>query len=230
MSLFDRSDTGPQNRPRARGRATIIDSNTKRPWNRGRKLPPEVLTRAEVDALMRACSKRAPTGIRNRALIAVLYRGQLRISEALALKPKDLDRKAGTVRVLHGKGDRSRTIGLDDGAWAILQLWLESRHRLGLSGRHPVFCTLEGKSVLPSYCRSLLSRLGRKAGIDKRVHPHGLRHTGAAELRAEGVDIEIIRRQLGHTSVATTSRYLAHLHPTAVVEAIRKREWSALRR
>jgi integrase/recombinase XerD len=68
---------------------------------------------------MGACSKRAPTGIRNRALIAMLYRGQLRIGEALALKPKDLDRKAGTVRVLHGKGDKSRTVGLDDGAGAI---------------------------------------------------------------------------------------------------------------
>jgi site-specific recombinase XerD len=54
------------------------------PWNKGRRLPAEVLTLAEVNALMRACSKRAPTGVRNRALIAVLYRGQLRIAEALA--------------------------------------------------------------------------------------------------------------------------------------------------
>lgn len=205
----------------------MIDVNTKRPWNRGRKLPPEVLTRAEVDALMRACSKRAPTGIRNRALIAVLYRGQLRISEALVLKPKDLDRKAGTVRVLHGKGDRSRTIGLDDGAWAIVELWLESRHRLGLSGRHRLFCTLRGGRLLPSYCRSLFARLGRKAGIEKRVHPHGLRHTGAAELRAEGTDIAIISRQLGHSSIATTSRYLDHISPQQVIDAIRKREWGS---
>ena len=190
-------------------------------------MPAEVLTRAEVDALMRVCSKRAPTGIRNRALIALLYRGQLRIGEALALKPKDLDRKAGTVRVLHGKGDRSRTIGLDDGPWAILELWLQCRQKHGLYGRHPIFCTLKGQPLQSRYCRALLARLGTKAGIEKRVHPHGLRHTGAAELRAEGVDIGIISRQLGHSSIATTSRYLDHVAPKQVVDAMRKRAWSA---
>jgi site-specific recombinase XerD len=203
----------------------VITAATKRPWNKGKRLPPEVLTRDEVNALMRACSKRAPTGVRNRALIAVLYRGQLRISEALALKPKDLDRKTGTVRVLHGKGDRSRTVGLDDGAWAILELWLRSRHALGFSGRRPLFCTLQGDHLQPSYCRTLLARLGRKAGIDKRVHPHGLRHTGAAELRAEGVDIGIISKQLGHSSIATTAQYLDHISPSAVVQAMRERTW-----
>ncbi len=203
----------------------MITSAMREPWNKGRRLPAEVLTRVEVDALMRACSKRAPTGIRNRALIAVLYRGQLRIGEALALRLKDLDRKAGSVRVLHGKGDKSRTIGLDDGAWAILELWLQSRHKLRLSGRHPVFCTMQGKPLQPRYCRNLLARLGRKAGIDKRVHPHGLRHTGAAELRAEGVDIGIISKQLGHSSIATTARYLDHISPSAVVQAMRERSW-----
>ena len=201
-------------------------STTKQPWNKGRRLPAEVLTRAEVDALMRVCSKRAPTGIRNRALIALLYRGQLRISEALALKPKDLDRRSGTVRVLHGKGDRSRTIGLDDGAWAILELWLQCRQKHGLSGRHSIFSTLKGQPLQSRYCRTLFARLARKAGIDKRVHPHGLRHTGAAELRAEGIDIGIISRQLGHSSIATTSRYLDHVAPKQVVDAMRKREWS----
>lgn len=202
-----------------------MPSANGKPWNKGRRLPPEVLTRDEVNALMRACSKRAPTGLRNRALIAVLYRGQLRIGEALALKPKDLNRKAGTVRVLHGKGNRARTIGLDDGAWAIIELWIQCRQRLGLSGRHPLFCTLQGKPLSSSYCRGLFARLGKKAGIEKRVHPHGLRHTGAAELRSEGVDIGVISRQLGHATVATTSRYIAHLHPAAVIEAMKRREW-----
>jgi len=204
-----------------------VTSNGKTPWNRGRRLPPEVLTGDEVNALMRACSKRAPTGIRNRALIAVLYRGQLRIGEALALKPKDLDRKAGTVRILHGKSDKSRTIGLDDGAWAIMELWAQCRQRLGLTGRHPVFSTLQGKPLASSYCRNLLTRLGKKAGIGKRIHPHGLRHTGAAEMRAEGVDINAISRQLGHSSISTTSRYLDHLAPQQVIDAMRGRKWSA---
>jgi integrase/recombinase XerD len=204
----------------------MISTAKKQPWNKGKRLPPEVLTAQEVNAVLEACSKRAPTGIRNRALIAVLYRGQLRIGEALALRPKDLDRKAGTVRVLHGKGDRARTVGLDAGAWALLELWLQRRQKLGLSGRHLLFCTLEGKPVRTSYCRALFSRLGRKAGIEKRVHPHGLRHTGAAELRAEGVDVGIISKQLGHSSIATTARYLDHISPAAVIQAMTQRGWS----
>lgn len=205
----------------------ISRSTQKRPWNKGRKLPPEVLTPGEVKALMNACSKRASTGIRNRALIAALYRGLLRISEALSLKPKDLDRAAGTVRVLHGKGDKARTVALDDGAWSILEVWLERRKALGINGRRPLFCSLKGKRLLPNYCRGLFTRLGEKAGIDKRVHPHGLRHTGAAEMRAEGIDVGIIARQLGHSNVATTAIYLSHILPTAVVQAVQGREWKA---
>jgi site-specific recombinase XerD len=67
--------------------------------------------------------------------------------------------------------------------------------------------------------------LGRKAGIYKRCHAHGLRHTMAAQMRAEGIDILVISRQLGHRSISTTARYLDHLAPMAVVEAVRKREW-----
>jgi integrase len=73
----------------------------------------------------------------------------------------------------------------------------------------------------------LLPRLGRLAGIEKRVHAHGLRHAHAAELRAEGVDVAVISRQLGHTSILTTIRYLDHLAPAAVLEAMRGREWRA---
>jgi len=203
----------------------MIDFESRVPWNKGRKLPPEVLTPAEVKALMDACSKRAPTGIRNRALIAVLYRGLLRIDEALSLKPKDLNRNPGTIRVLHGKGDKARTVGLDDRAWAVLDVWPERRATLGMNGRHAVFCSLAGKRLLPSYCRSLLPRLAEKAGIEKRVHAHCLRHTGAAEMRAEGIDVGVISKQLGHSSIATTARYLDHLSPQTVVEAVRAREW-----
>ena len=77
------------------------------------RLPVDVLSPAEVRSLINACSNRAPTGIRKCALIAVLYRCGLRIGEALALMPKDLDEKAGTVRVLRGKGDKARTVGLE---------------------------------------------------------------------------------------------------------------------
>jgi site-specific recombinase XerD len=77
-----------------------------------------------------------------------------------------------------------------------------------------------------AYVRVVLKRLARRAGIDKRVHAHGLRHTHAAQLRAEGVDIAIISKQLGHASITTTACYLDHLAPRAVIAAIRRRTWT----
>ncbi len=203
---------------------SIYVSDGRKP-RRHKHLPPEVLTDEEIAMLMRACSHRAPTGIRNRALIALLYRSGLRINEALSLFPKDLELEKGIVRVLNGKGGRSRTIGIDPGAASIVQRWLDRRSTLGVKGRHPVFCTLDGQSMSASYVRVMLKRLAFKAGIEKRVHAHGFRHTHAAQLRAEGVDIAIISRQLGHTNITTTARYLDHIAPTAVINTIRMRSW-----
>ena len=192
--------------------AVTEPSSTRTPANKGRRLPAELLSGEEVRALLRACSSRAPTGVRNRALIAVLYRGGLRISEALALHAKDVDQAVGTVTVLHGKGDQRRTVGMDPAAFALLERWLDKRRALGLfSGRRPIFCTLEGRAIDSSYVRRLLPRLAARAGIEKRVHAHGLRHAHAAELAAEGLPVNVVQQQLGHGSLATTDRYLRHI-------------------
>ncbi len=196
------------------------------PATKGRRLPPEPLTRPEVEALLRQCSRRAPTGLRNRALIAVLYRGGLRISEALALRLDDLDAETGAIRVLHGKGDRARTVGLDAGAFALVETWLECRRRIGLDRTAPLFCTLEGRPLWPSYVRQVLPRLARKAGIRKRVHPHGLRHTLATELAAENVSLVHIQTQLGHRDISTTARYVHQLRPEHTIAAMRDRDWA----
>jgi site-specific recombinase XerD len=193
--------------------------------NKGQSFPAEILTPDEVKALIRACSNRAPTGVRNRALITVLYRGGLRLGEALALLPKDVDPDQGTITVLHGKGDRRRIVGLDPGAMAIILRWVERRRSLGLTGRQPLFCTLKGRPIHSSYVRTALHRLGVKAGVEKRVHPHGLRHTMSFELMWEGVPAPVIQRQLGHTSLATTQRYLDHLAPKDLVETMQRREF-----
>ncbi len=198
----------------------------REPANKGKKYPPEVLTADEVRALIEACSNRAPTGIRNRALIVAMYRGGLRAGETLALRPKDVDTAAGTLTVLHGKGDRRRVVGLDPGATAILSRWLETRHALDINGHIPLFCTLQGKPLKPSYVRTLLPRLADKADIEKRVHPHGLRHTHAYELMMEGVPVPIIQQQLGHTSLATTDRYVSHLAPVDLISHMQQRDWS----
>jgi site-specific recombinase XerD len=198
----------------------------RRPANKGRRYPAEILTPLEVADLVGACSTRAPTGLRNRALLALLYRGGLRIAEALALRPKDVDPVAGTVRVLHGKGDQARTVGLDPGAMAMVGRWLDRRTKLKLNGRYPLLCTLDGRPVSSAYVRGLMPRLAAKAGIEKRVHAHGLRHTHAAELAREGVPMNVVQAQLGHTSLATTSRYLSHIAPQQVIDTMQKRPWT----
>ncbi len=211
------SATKPRSSPTSAGAST------------SRRRPPEVLTEAEAIALMKACSARAPTGVRNRALIAVLWRCGLRISEALQLELRDVDLQAGTVRVRHGKGDRSRTVGLDEQTTALLARWLDRRRKLGAGARAPIFCTLQGGRLDSSYVRRLLPRLARKAGIDRRVHAHGLRHTYAAELAREGTAINVIRDALGHTSLAVTDRYLRDVAPTHVIDTMRGRRWPAER-
>jgi site-specific recombinase XerD len=158
-------------------------------------------------------------------LIAVLYRGGLRVSEALALKPKDINHKAGTLRVLHGKGDKSRTVGLDDGALAMVAQWEFAKKKRKIKRAAPLFCTLAGSDVKAEYVRAMLKRIAIKAGIDKRVHPHGLRHAHAVELAQEGVPMNLISRQLGHSNLGVTSKYLAGIHPKQVVDAMRGREW-----
>ena len=189
-----------------------------------RRFPPEILTDDEVRRLLAACGLQ-PAGLRNQALIALLYRGGLRINEALDLWPKDIDFECGSIRILHGKGGRARTVGIDPAGGLVVERWLEVRSGLGLGSKQPVFCTVSGGRMGDAYVRVLLPRLGRKAGIDKRVHAHGLRHTHAAQLRVEGVDIGIISKQLGHRSIATTARYLDHIAPQAVIETIRQRAW-----
>lgn len=185
------------------------------------KYPAEVLTRDEVNALLKACSRRAPTGIRNRALIITLYRAGLRIGEALALKPKDLDADAGTIRVLHGKGDKSRLVSMDATAFDVVGRWLAIRKG------GPVFCTLQGKPLTQAYIRALFRRLAKRAKIEKRVHAHGLRHTFAYEMANEGQPIHVIQQALGHANAAITSLYINHLAPVDVVNAMRNREWAA---
>ena len=187
--------------------------------------PPEPLTREEVASLLKTCSTKAPTGIRDRALICVLWRAQLRCSEALDLRPVDFDAQAGTLRVMHGKGDASRLAVIDEGAAAVLGLWLARRDALGLKRYVHLFCTLKGGRMGPRDVRAMLKRRGLKAGITKRVHPHGLRHTGASEMVEEGYSLLDIQQQLGHKHAHTTSNYLHQINPKERAERLRQRKW-----
>jgi site-specific recombinase XerD len=191
--------------------------------NKDRKFPPEVLSTEEVAALIAGCSHTAPTGIRNRALITLLYRSGLRVSEALDLRPADADLARHALRVLHGKGDKATTRGFHPTATDALARWLDTRRQLGIRGG-PLFCTLKGGKVSDRYVRNLLHRLAARAGIDKRVHPHGLRHTYAAELEDAGLTVSEISKLLGHSSAAVTARYLDHLTNDRAIAALEAAE------
>lgn len=212
----------------------------------GETLPAELLTPAEVAAIIGGCSTVSRTGIRNRALLTLLYRSGIRISEALGaperierrfrgpnntvriqgarpaippLRLADVNMTERTIRVLHGKGNKATTRGWHPSADDALARWIDTRKAMGLRSG-PLFCTLDGGQIHAQYVRGLLGRLAADAGIDKRVHPHGFRHTFAVELRKAGTDIAVISRLLGHSSIAVTARYLDHLTNSQAVEAL----------
>jgi site-specific recombinase XerD len=196
--------------------------------NKGQKFPIEVLTPQEVDALLRACG-RGLAGWRNRALITTMYRGGLRISEALALMPKDVDLTTGRVTILRGKGSKRRVIALDPGACAIVAKWMDVRAKLEIPRAAPMFCVISqptmGQPVGSPYVRELLKKLAVKAGIEKRVHPHGLRHSYASYLADQGVPLKTIQAMLGHSTSAITDRYMHDLNPAAHLDTVRALEW-----
>lgn len=193
----------------------------KPPVNKGKKYPPEVLSPEEITALLKAPSNRAPTGIRNKAMLYLGYRAGLRLSEVLALYPEDVATDKGIVRLLHGKKDKTRTVGLPPDACVALDRWLDKRKKLKLNNRVPLFCTLDGKPLKDAYVRAVMKRLRDRAGITKRVHFHGLRDTYARELAKYGVPMPFIQKSLGHTSLQTTHRYLRHVAPTDATVAIK---------
>lgn len=158
-----------------------------------RKFPAEHYSRDECLALLAAAGD-SWIGRRNQVLISVLWRSGLRLAEALALEPKDADFFGSTLRVLHGKGDKARTVGMDGQGSSLVRLWLDERGE-GLETA-PLVCTRAGGTLKQSYVRALLPRLAEKAGVRKRVHAHGFRHTFAVELLREGVPVAHIQQLL----------------------------------
>ena len=187
------------------------------------KFLPEVLKAEEVQALIQACGDdrhRSPQ--RNRALIAVMYRCGLRCNEAVCLNLSDFDSHQKCIRVHNGKGGKARVVGIDQRAIDFVTKWLGKR------GREPgvLFCTRSGKKLDTRYVRRMVARIAKRAGIEKRVHPHCLRHTHASELAREGMPIPMISKQLGHANISTTHTYLNHIDPHEMVTRINQREWS----
>jgi len=190
------------------------------------KRPIEILSPSEVQQLIAQCSTRAPTGLRDAALIAVLYRGSLAPGGGPgALSARAQRRTWHAVRIHNGKGHKPRTVGLDATAFGLIDRWVRKKGEVGLDPRATLlFCTLAGNPIAPPNVREMLKRRAEKAGIDKRVHPYGLRHTHAMELIAdEHVPLNALQKQLGHSNLATPLVYVDHLGAQDVIAIGQKR-------
>lgn len=209
----------------------------------------EALTVEELDALLAEAAKSSsPTGLRNLALLTLLADTGLRIGEALALTTRDLVCEAGQivgVKVRRGKGGKAADLAVTTRAAARLARWLAAREALGI-GAGPIFCTISegtqvrgrvtedgfgegrevaeltpGRAISPEYVRQVLARLGERAGIERRLTPHTLRHTFATHLLQNGASLEVTRKALRHSRAATTAEIYAHLQDRDVANAVR---------
>ncbi len=152
------------------------------------------------------------TNPRNRAILLLLYSGGLRVSELCQLKWKNLNPRgeSGQVTVL-GKGQKTRTVLLPSGVWNEL-----CQQRCGNGTDDPVFCSREGDEEGRNLDRTqvyrIVSAAAKRAGIQGKVSPHWLRHAHASHSLEHGAPIHLVQATLGHSSIATTSRYL-HARP-----------------
>ncbi len=165
------------------------------PRNKGRSYPADPPTVEEIVAVMRCAGEQA-CGLRTRALIVLLWRAGLRISEAVALAETDLDPVRGRVVVRRGKGGRRREVGMDVWAWEHVSAWLKARVELPVGA---LLCVISGPTAgrlwSATAARATLRRLTVQAGVRRRFAPHQLRHAHVVEMAREGVPLVDIQRQ-----------------------------------
>ena len=172
---------------------------------------PVTLTDEEREILLKMPNPRCPTGLRNLCMLRLMLNLGLRASEVLNLKIKDIDWMSGKLMVRQGKNKRDRTLWLNEDDLELLRKWREKKPEGEL-----LFTTLKGGSIDDRYLRAMVDRLAKKAGIDKNVHPHTLRHTFATDLYAETLNLRMIQKALGHSSVQSTQIY-THINPQDLV-------------
>jgi integrase/recombinase XerD len=177
------------------------------------RLLPEVLTVDEVDALLTTATDDSATGIRDRALLELLYACGLRISEAVGLDRDDLSLEEGLVRVI-GKGDRERQVPVGEVALGWLRRYIEEVRpawlgstALPLPRGGPLFLSVRGDRFDRRRAWEMLVSTARKAGLPNGVSPHTLRHSFATHLLEGGADLRIVQELLGHANINTTQLY-----------------------
>jgi site-specific recombinase XerD len=193
------------------------------PRNKGLRYPPDPPTVEEIVAVMRQGGD-GIHGARMRALIVLLWRAGLRINEALTVTEHDLDPALGAILVRHGKGGRRREVGMDPWGWEHLRPWLDLRIEMPVG---PLLCVAEGptrgRRWASDAARAQLRRVATKAGVRRRFAPHQLRHAHAVELAHEGVPLNVIQRQLGHTNLGVTSIYLQGIDNAEIIATVHAR-------
>lgn len=192
----------------------------RKPGNAGQSYPADPPSVLEIVAVMKACDE-SIAGQRLRALIVVLWRSGIRISEALALRESDLDERANSILIRAGKGGKRRLIGMDDWGWQELRPWIAARETLPVGTVFPVVLGASiGKQWSAPGARQALHHAAVRSGVRRRINYHGFRHAHAVEVAREGVPIHLIQRQLGHASLAVTAVYLASVGNGEVLDAI----------
>ena len=168
-----------------------------------RKKLPAVLEPEEAQNLLRQPNKRYPTGLRNKAMMSLMLHCGLRVSEVVNLRPGNINLTKGKLRVESGKGNKDRDLAIPEYLTDLFDSWRKKRPQSDF-----FFSTLKGNKLSVRYLQQMVKRYAQKAGLDKRISPHTLRHTYATEYYKQTKDIETLRRILGHSDISTTTIYI----------------------
>ncbi|GAB4290468.1 MAG: site-specific tyrosine recombinase XerD [Thiohalomonadaceae bacterium] len=173
----------------------------------GRGLP-KALTEAEVEALLAAPDIEDPLGLRDRAMLEVLYASGLRVSELVGLEMYRVSLQQGVMRIL-GKGSKERLVPLGEEAVSWLERYLTAARPQLVSGQATaaLFPTRRGEAMTRQAFWYLIKRYARQAGITSHLSPHTLRHAFATHLLNHGADLRVVQMLLGHSSLSTTQIY-----------------------
>jgi integrase/recombinase XerD len=187
----------------------------------GRPLP-KYLTVTEVEKLLAAPDRATPEGMRDRAMLMLLYAAGLRASEVVSLRLENVDANAGFLRVL-GKGGKERVVPVAEAALSALEEYLEAGRPKFLKNKatSSLFLSRLGRPVTRQTLWLRICRWAREAGIRIRISPHTLRHSFAGHLLAGGADLRAVQTMLGHADIATTQIY-THVTPERLREIHRK--------
>jgi integrase/recombinase XerD len=181
---------------------------------------PKYLSREEVDRLIAAPPDSKATGVRDRAMLEMLYATGLRVSELCGLELTGVERQMGVLRVL-GKGGKQRMVPFGESAGEALDRYLRQARSQLLKGRASphVFVTARGSAMSRQAFWMLLKGYGRQVGIARRLTPHVVRHSFATHLVEGGADLRSVQIMLGHADISTTQVY-THVAQRRLREAV----------